>query len=208
MAAPAGSKHTELVQSITKAVVDGLANDFAALSKMGTEHQVMLAMIESRLVVLESMKGASAQTATHTKRAVNAAPIAAGSAAGAAEPAAVPKGKKAAAIVAAAADAGSKAAAKSALPANARLYFRIKFCQDAAVRARYDNAEVRASLAEVTPPIKHAADSPDYMLALASYIWDNKKLTDAQKEEMRIELAALKAEQAHSSMPAQLEADA
>lgn len=204
MAAPSASKHTELVQSITKAVVDGLANDFAALSKMGAEHQVMLSTIEARLVVLESMKGPAAQTATHTKRVVNATPAAAG----AAEPATVPKGKKAAAIVAAAADAGSKAATKSALPANARLYFRIKFCQDAAVRARYDNPEVRASLAEVTPPIKHVPDSPDYMLALASYIWDNKKLTDAQKEEMRIELAALKTEQAHSSMPAQLEADA
>jgi hypothetical protein len=204
MAAPATSKHTELVQSITKAVVEGLANDFAALSKMGAEHQVMLSMIEARLVVLESMKGPAAQTATHTKRAVNAAPAAAG----AAEPAAVPKGKKAAAIVAAAADAGSKAAAKSTLPANARLYFRMKFCQDADVRARYDNAEVRAGLMEVTPAIKHAPDTPDYLLALASYIWDNKKLTDAQKEEMRSELTALKAEQAHSSMPAQLEADA
>jgi len=201
MAAPATSKHTELVQSITKAVVDGLANDFAALSKMGTEHQVMLSMIEARLVVLESMKGPTALTATHTKRAVNAAPAAASGA----EPAAVPKGKKAAAIVSAAADAGSKA--KSALPANARLYFRIKFCQDAELRARYDNAEVRAGLMEATPAIKHAPDTPDYLLALASYVWDNKKLTDAQKEEMRSELTALKAEQAHSSMPAQLEAD-
>jgi hypothetical protein len=198
MAAPA-SKHSELIQSLTGAMSDKQAPEFAALMSKLVEIQTALGVIEARMAVQESMAGPSAQTATHAKRAVVAAASGA-----AATPAAVPKGKKAAAIVAAA-DAGAKGAAK--LPANARLYFRNQFVKSAEVRAVFDSAAAREELASSASPSTHPVDSEEYMLALASYLWDSKKVSTAQKEGMRIELAALKTEQAHSSMPAQLEAD-
>lgn len=201
MAAPV-SKHSELILSLTGAISDKQAPEFAELMRKLLEIQVSLGAIEARMAVQESAAGSSAQTATHTKRAVVAGATAASGAAAA--PAAVPKGKKAAAIVAAA-DAGAKSAAK--LPANARLYFRNQFVKSADVRALYDSAAAREELAASASPSTHPVDSEEYMLALASYLWDSKKVNTAQKEGMRIELAALKAEQAHSSMPAQLEAD-
>jgi len=200
MAAPAaGSKQSDLIMAFVKAAKDAQAPENAAIAGQLARIETAIEALEARFAVMESMLGPNAQTAA-TKRAVvvetaSAAPL--------------PKGKKAAAAVTA---AKAVPADKKAKPANARLYFRDRFSNSEEIRAQFDNEAVRKEMLDAATakgkPIKHAATSDEFISALASYLWDSKKVTDKQKSSYKMELEALDLEVAHSNMPAQLDEDA
>ena len=197
-------KHHQLIQTILQAVKNGMQPDIAALATQLTRIEVAIETIGSRVDVIESMA-----TPTAPKRSGGGAAAAPTStaptggrptAADAAGPATLPKGKKAAAAVAAA-----TAAKPKGVPANARLLFRGQFQESADVRTSFGDCEaLRQEVAASATPIKHAADSPEYLLALASYVWDHKLRAD-QKEGKRLELADLNAQAALKNMDKQLQ---
>lgn len=202
MAAPAaGSKQSDLIMAFVKAAKDAQAPENAAIAGQLARIETGIEALEARFAVMESMLGPSAQT-TATKRAVVVE-----TASTAAAP--LPKGKKAAAAVMA---AKAVPADKKAKPANARLYFRDRFLNSEEIRAQFDNEAVRKEMLDAATakgkPIKHAATSDEFISALASYLWDSKKVTDKQKSSYKMELEALDLEVAHSNMPAQLDEDA
>jgi hypothetical protein len=208
-------KHRELIQSIIKAVKDGMSPEIAALAAQLTRIEVAIETFDSRVTVVESMaaptapkrSGGGAAAAAPASAALAGAALAgaaptSGTPTDAAGPATLPKGKKAVAAVAAAATAAAK---PKGVPANARLLFCGQFQVSADLRASFgDCEELRQEVAASATPIKHAADSPEYLRALACYVWDHKLRAD-QKEGKRLELADLNAQAALKNMDKQLQ---
>jgi hypothetical protein len=180
--AAAADKQTALVEAISANVASKLAESFAKLT----------VSVNSILARIETMEAANAIKAggeggVAAKRAVRTGTVAKG-------------GKKA--------GGAKKSAGDDTKVTNTLLYMRYGMANDLfGLRELYGTEEVLAE-AESDPAVSkknRAQDESGYFSAVGQYIW--KKLSEQQKEEMRVQFVAWKEQTARDEAEPQLEED-